>query len=177
MAAPVTPAKRLANGKDTWWLVPAGANPAAPTVANVNSVTGLNISGVLLQDYEGLTVSTDRVTLPAVMLETVITEIAGNTTVTAADMQITFDPQAASGADGKKAWTLLNGGGWDGWAVRRQDSPAGNGDVTAGQFVDVAVVEIGQPIPGKTTSGADGIYIITAPVSPVQVVWNKAVAA
>jgi hypothetical protein len=41
----------------------------------------------------------------------------------------------------------------------------------------VAVVEIGQPIPGKTTSGADGIYIFTAPVSPIQVSWNKAVAA
>jgi hypothetical protein len=177
MAAPVTPAKKLANGKDTWWLVPAGTNINAPTVAEVNHATGLNISGMLLQDYEGLSVSTDRVTLPQVMLETVTTEISGQTTITAADMQITFQPQAAAAADGKKAWELLDGGGWEGWAVRRQDSPAGNGDVTAGEFVDVAVVEIGQPIPGKTTSGADGIYIFTAPVSPIQVSWNKAVAA
>lgn len=172
MAAPVTPAKKLANGKDTWWLVPAGANVNAPTVANINAVTGLNISGMLLQDYEGLTVSTDRVTLPAVMLETVVTEIAGNTTVTAADMQITFDPQAADGADGRKAWELLDGGTFSGWAVRRQDSPAGSGDATTGERVDVAVVDIDQPIPGRTTAGADGVYIFTAPVSPIQVAWN-----
>ena len=103
MAAPVTPAKKLANGKDTWVLVPAGADINAPTVAELNAASGLNISGMLLQDYEGLSVSTDRVTLPAVMMETVVTEIAGNTTVTAADMQITFDPQAADGSNGRKA--------------------------------------------------------------------------
>lgn len=173
MAAPVTPAKRLANGKDTWWLVPAGANPAAPTAAEINNASGMNISGVLLQDYEGLSVSTDRVTLPAVMLETTVTEIAGNTTVTAADMQITFDPQGADASNGRKAWELLDGGTWSGWAVRRQDSPAGNADVTAGERVDVAVVDIDQPIPGRTTAGADGIYIFTAPVSPIQVQWNR----
>lgn len=172
MAAPVTPAKKLANGKDTWWLVTAGADPAAPTVAVINHATGLNISGMLLQDYEGLSVSTERVTLPAVMMETVVTEIAGNTTVSAADMQITFDPQAADGANGRKAWELLDGGTWTGWAVRRQDSPAGNGDTTAGERVDVAVVDIDQPIPGRTSAGADGVYIFTAPVSPLQVYWN-----
>ena len=175
MAAPVTPAKKLANGKDTWALVPAGANINAPTVAELNAVAGLNISGMLLQDYEGLTVSTDRVTLPAVMLETIVTEIAGNTTVTAADMQITFDPQGADGSDGRKAWELLDGGTWSGWAVRRQDSPAGNGDATAGERYDIAVVDIDQPIPGRTTAGADGVYIFTAPVSPIQVAWNKEV--
>lgn len=177
MAAPVTPAKKLANGKDTWWLVPAGANIAAPTAAEINSATGLNISGVLLADYEGLTVSTDRVTLPQVMMETVVTEIAGSTTLSAADMQITFDPQAATGADGKKAWDLLQAGDFEGWAVRRQDSPAGNGDAVAAERVDVIAVEVGQPIPGRTTSGADGIYIFTAPVSPIQARWNVAVAA
>lgn len=172
MAAPVTPAKKLANGKDTWWLVPAGSNPAIPAATEINSVTGLNISGMLLQDYEGLSVSTERVTLPAVMMETVVTEIAGNTTVSAADMQITFDPQAADGADGRKAWELLDGGTFSGWAVRRQDSPSGNGDTVATERVDVAVVDIDQPIPGRTSAGADGVYIFTAPVSPLQVYWN-----
>lgn len=177
MAAPVTPAKRLANGKDTWWLVPAGADPSAPTVAEINAALGLNISGMLLSDYEGLTVSTDRVTLPQVMMETVVTEIAGSTTLSAADMQITFDPQAADGADGRKAWELLEAGDFEGWAVRRQDSPAGSGDATAAERVDVVAVEIGQPIPGRTTAGPDGIYIFTAPVSPIQARWNVSVVA
>ena len=59
MAAPITPAKKLANGKDTWWIVPAVADSSAPTVTEVNATTGMNLAGSLLSDYEGVTSSTD----------------------------------------------------------------------------------------------------------------------
>lgn len=176
MAAPVTPAKKLANGKDTWALVPAGANIDAPTAAELNSATGMNISGVLLQDYEGLSITTNKVTLPKVMLETTETEVTGSVVISAADMQLTFDPQGADGTDGRKAWELLEDGDFEGWAVRRQDSPAGNGDFTAGERVDIAVVNIENPIPGRTSPGPEGIYIFTVNVSPVQVKWQRTVA-
>lgn len=179
MAAPISPAKKLSYGKDTWWLVPAGSNKNAPTAAEVNSATGLNLAGVLLQDFEGMTSSTDKVTIPAVMMETSVTEVSGATTHSMGDMQITFQPQAAAGTDGKKAWELLNGGSFEGWAVRRQDVDAGvDTAVTAGEFVDVVPVEVDQPIPGRTSSGADGIYIFTAPVSITgDPAFNKVVAA
>lgn len=175
MAAPVTPAKKLANGKDTWWLVPAGANIDAPTAAEINSATGMNISGVLLQDYEGLSITTNKVTLPKVMLETTETEVTGSVVISAADMQLTFDPQGADGTDGRKAWELLEDGDFEGWAVRRQDSPSGNADATTGERVDIAVVNVENPIPGRTSPGPEGIYVFSVNVSPVQVKWQREV--
>lgn len=177
MAAPITPAKKLANGKDHWWIIPAVSNLTAPTVAEVNAATGLNITGVLLSDYDGITSSTDKVTLPRVMLETSTTQVNGETTHTAADMQITFQPQGATGSDGKKAWEKVKDG-YTGYAIRRQDVLSTSSDaVTAGQFVDVVPIEISAAYPGKTTTGPDGIYIFTAPVSVTGVPkWNVAVA-
>lgn len=176
MVAPITPAKKLANGKDHWWLVTTIANTAAPTVAEVNA--GLNVTGVLLADYDGLTATTDKVTLPRVMLETTTTEINGETTVAAGDMLLTLQPQAAPGAEGKDAYELVKDG-FVGFAVRRQDVQSTSSDaVTAGQFVDVIPIDVTTAIPGKTSTGPDAIYIATVPVSVTGTPdWNVAVAA
>lgn len=176
MAAPITPAKKLANGKDHWWLVETISNTAAPTVAEIGA--GLNVTGVLLADYEGLTATTEKVSLPRVMLETTETEINGATTVSAGDMQLTLQPQAAGGSEGKEAYELVKDG-FVGFAVRRQDiQDIASDAVTAGQFVDVIPVDITTAIPGKTTSGPDSIYIATVPVSVTGTPdWNVAVAA
>jgi hypothetical protein len=178
MAAPISPAKKLSYGKDTWWLVPAVANKNAPTAAEVNAATGLNMAGVLLADFEGMSSTTAKVTIPAVMMETSVTEVSGATTHSMADMQVTFQPQAAAGSPGKKAWELVSSGSFVGFAIRRQDVDATAGDATTGQFVDVVPVEVDQPIPGRTSAGPDGIYVFTAPVSITgDPAFNKAVAA
>ena len=177
MAAPVTPAKKLSNGKDTWWLVPTIADMSAPTVAEVNATTGMNLAGSLLSDFEGVTSSTDKVSIARVLAETTETEVNGATTFSSSDMQITFQPQAASGDDGKKAWELTENG-FVGFAVRRQDVAASTGDTTAGEFLDIVPVELSRPIPGKTTTGPDGIYIFTSSVSVTGTPkFNKAVVA
>lgn len=164
MAAPTTPAKKLANGRDTWWLVPA-LTPAAPTVAQVNQTTGgLNVTGMLLSDYEGATTSTEKVTLPKVLLEVVSTEVQGETTNSLGDMTLTLQPQAATGTAGKKAWELFSGGVFTGYAVRRQDVVGTTGDATAGEFVDSWPVTAVRNAPTKTTTGADGIYSFTASI-------------
>lgn len=163
MPAPTTPAKKLANGRDTWWLIPTLTSQAAPTATQVNTTTGgMNITGVLLGDYEGATTSTEKVTLPKVLLETTSTEVNGETSNSLADMTITFDPQAAAGAAGKKAWELFTGGVFTGYAVRRQDMAGTTGDVAAGQFVDVFPVSAVRNAPTKTSTGPDGIYAFTA---------------
>lgn len=175
MVAPITPAKKLANGKDHWWLVTTIANPAAPTAAEINA--GLNISGVLLADYDNPSATTDKVTIPRVMLETEATEVNGETRVSASDMQLTLQPQAAAGTEGKEAYELVKDG-FTGFAVRRQDVQNTASDaVTAAQFVDVLGIDITIAIPGKTSSGPDGIYIATVPVSVTSTDWNVAVAA
>lgn len=176
MVAPITPAKKQSHGKDHYWLVETISNTAAPTVAQINA--GLNISGVLLSDWDELSATTEKVTLPTVMLETTATEINGNTTVSAGDMRITLQPQAAAGTEGKEAYELVKDG-FTGYIVRRQDVYSITSDaVTAGQFVDVIPVDITVAIPGKSSTGADGLYIVTVPVSVTGTPdWNVAVAA
>lgn len=178
MPAPISPSKKRSLGKDAYWLVPTVASKTAPTVAEVNSASGLNISGVLLADFEGFSSSTDKLSIPRVLMETVETEISGATTFSAADLRCTFQPQAAGGSEGKEAYELLEGG-FTGYAIRRQDVTAATSDaITAGQFVDVVPVGISSPIPGTTTQGEDGIYIFTAAVSVTgDPAFNVAVAA
>lgn len=175
MVAPVSPAKKLSNGKDHVWLVDTIAVPSAPTAAEINA--GLNVTGFLLADWDGLSATTDKVTLPRVMLETTDTEINGTTTISAADMLLTLQPQAANNADGKKAYVKVKSG-YTGFLVRRQDVLNTASDaVTAGQFVDVLGIDITTAIPGKTSAGPDGIYISTVPVSITSDEWNVAVAS
>lgn len=163
MAEPTTPAKKLSNGRDTWWLVPTVADPAVPKITEINQTTGgLNVAGMLLSDYEGATTSTEKVTLPKVLLETTTTEVTGETTNSLGDMTLTFQPQAASGSDGKKAWELFDGGVFVGYAVRRQDVPGTTGDAAIGEFFDLWPISAVRNAPTKTTTGADGIYTFTA---------------
>lgn len=176
MAAPITPTKQLSNGKDHIWLVTTLSSKTSPTATQINA--GLNVTGVLLADWDGITASTDKVTLPRVMLETSTTEVNGETTITSADMQLTYNPQGAALSDGVKAFELLSSG-FTGWLVRRQNvANTGSADVTAAQFVDVFGIDVAGDaiVPGKTTPGPDGIYIITVPVSITSKNYRSTVA-
>lgn len=175
MAAPITPTKKLSNGKDHIWLVTTLSSTTAPTKTQIDA--GLNVTGVLLADWDGITASTDKVTLPRVMLETSTTEVNGETTVTSADMQLTYQPQAAALSDGVKAYELLQNG-FTGYLVRRQDVANTASDaVTVGQFVDVFGIDVTSDaiVPGRTTAGPDGVYVITVPVSITSKSYRKAV--
>ena len=175
MAAPITPTKKLSNGKDHIWLVTTLSSTTSPSAAQINA--GLNVTGCLLADWDGITASTSKVTIPRVLLETSTTEVNGETTITSADMQLTYQPQAAAAADGVKAYELLSAG-FTGFLVRRQDVANTASDaVTVGQFVDVFSIDVaaGSVVPGKTTSGPEGIYIATVPVSITSTSYRKAV--
>ena len=175
MAAPITPTKKLSNGKDHIWLVTTLSSTTAPTKTQIDA--GLNVTGVLLADWDGITASTSKVTLPRVMLETATTEVSGETSITAADMQLTYQPQAAAASDGVRAFELLSAG-FVGYLVRRQDvANLASDAVTVGQFVDVFSIDVaaGSVVPGKTTAGPEGIYIATVPVSITATSYRKAV--
>lgn len=178
MAAPIKPNKKTANGKDTWWLVPAIADMTAPKVSEVNASTGLNITCFLLAEQEGVTGTTEKVALARLLCETATTEGIGETTFSMADVQVVFDPQAASSHNDKKAFELLRNG-FTGFAVRRQGIKAiTDADVTAGQFVDAVPVEIAPVIPGKSATDASGIYTATGSVAVTGVPeFNRAVVA
>lgn len=165
MAAPIKPQKKTANGKDSWWLVPAVANTAAPTALEINAATGLNVSCFLLAEQEGVTAATSKVQLARLLCETSTNEGLDTTTWSMSDIQGVFDPQAAASADGKKAWALVKDG-FTGFAVRRQGVVSDvDSAVTAGQFVDVVPIDVAPATPGKTSNDSSGIYTFTAAVA------------
>lgn len=158
MAAPLKPQKKTANGKDTWWLVPAVADITAPTIAEINSASGLNVTCFMLAEQEGFSVSTSKSSLSRLLCETSTTEGIDTTTWSMPDIMGVFDPQAAADAVGKEFWELVKDG-FTGYAVRRQGVKSDvDSDVTAGQFVDVAPVEFGPATPTKTANDGSGIY-------------------
>lgn len=178
MAAPTKPRKVQANGKDSYWLVPAVADINAPTATEVNAATGINISCTLLASFEGPTSSTSKVTLERFLCETEQYEANDVTTVSLPDIVGGFDPQAADASDDKLAYEFLRDG-FTGYLVRRQGVTADSdaSEVTAGQFVDVLPVEIAKAIPGKSNNDASGIYAFSAAVSNTgPSAWNVAVA-
>lgn len=178
MAAPIKPQKVTANGKDSWFWVPAIADMAAPTATEVNAVSGVNISCFLLAEQDGVTGTTEKVRLARLLCETSTTEGLGEQTWSLADIMGVFDPQAAAGSDGKKAWELFKDGA-DGYLVRRQGviADSASAAAAAGQFVDVFRVEVGRATPGKTSTGSDGIYSFTAAVALLDQEFNVAVVS
>lgn len=177
MAAPTKPQKVTANGKDSWFFAPAVADMTAPTALEGNAVSGLNLSCFLLAEQEGVASETERVTLARLLCETTTSQGLGEQTWSLSDLQAVFDPQGASGSDGKKAWELFKDGA-DGYLIRRQGVTADQAtpELTAGQFVDVFRVQVGKATPGKTANDASGIYSFTAPVAMLDAEFNVAVA-
>ena len=178
MVAPTKPQLVTANGKDSWFFVPAIADITAPTPTEINAATGLNISCFLWAEFEGVTSSTGKVTLPRLLCETQQYEANDSTTYSMSDLDFAFAPQAASATDGKKAWDKFKAGGLSGFLVRRQGVKANDvaSEATAGQFVDIIPVEVGAAVPGKTSTGADGVYRAVSPVAVTGAPeWNVAV--
>ena len=179
MVAPTKPRKVQANGKTSYWLVPAVAVKTAPTATEVNAATGINLSCTLLKDFEGPSASTSKVTLAEYLCETESYEANDTTTVTIPDIVGGFDPQAAAASADKKGYEFVKNG-YTGFLVRRQGIQADTAspDVTSGQFVDVIPVEIAKAVPGQSNNDSSGIYTFSAAVSvtgPAE--WNVAVAA
>lgn len=179
MASPIRPMKQTANGKDSWFWAPAIASMTAPTALEINAESGANISCYLLAEQEGVTGQAEKVTLARLLCETSTTEALGEQTWSLADLQGVFDPQAAAGSDGKKAWELFQEPVNPGFLVRRQGVVAlsDTAEATAGQFVDVFKVEVAKGTPGKSSNDASGIYTFTAPVALLAQEFNVAVAA
>lgn len=177
MTAPITATKQPANGKTTYWLVPAVASLAAPTVAEVNSASGLNITGFMMADQDSFTAATSKVTLPRLLIETSTTQAIDETTWDMPDIVGVFDPQAAAGANDKKFWALVKDG-YDGFIVRRQNVVSKTDvAVSAGQFVDVADITIAVPTPGQSATDASGVYTFVAGCTILTPKFNVAVVA
>jgi hypothetical protein len=159
MTAPLKPALKRAFGNDSWGFIPACALPSAPTVAELTAAGGFNLSCSLFGDQGDLSATTGKVTLPRLLCETQTYESNDATNYSAADLTVSFQPQAAAGADGKKAWEAMDDLS-SGFLWRRQDVDPQTA-IAAGQFVDIVPVDLGVKVPMKTATDASGVYAFT----------------
>lgn len=175
MAAPIKPSKNTVIGKTAYWLIPS-LTEAGPLVTEVNSASGLNVTCFLLADQATPGMDTSKVTLPRLLCETTTTESLDEQKVTIPDFRFVWDPQAAAGANDKKAWALLKDG-FTGYLIRR-DNVVSNLDaaVTAGQFIDWFQVESKAPMPTASANDATGLFVFDVSFSCTDFALNKAVA-
>jgi len=176
MAVPTKPTLVSAFGNESWGFVLTVANIQLPSVAELNAATGFNLSCSVFGEQEGVSATTEKVTLPRLLCETDTFEVNGSTTHAMADLMVSFNPQGAAASVGKKAWETLVSGA-TGFLWRRQGI-AGTTDLVIGQFVDIIPTQLGTRIPTKTGAGADGVFAFTVPASITSTpAYNKALVA
>lgn len=159
MTAPIKPNKKVALGRTAWWAVPTIASLSAPTAVEINAAGALNITCFLLASQEGLGADTGKVELERALCETATTESLDQTKFTIPDFRMLWDPQAAAGANDKKAWALFKDG-FTGFLVRRQNViSAADAAVSATQFVDAMPVIGSIGVPKETSADASGLYV------------------
>lgn len=151
MAAPIRPASSKSYGREKWQFVPTIASIVAPTITEINAVSGLDISCMLFEPSARPTASTNLVDRERRICDTVTFQQVGTTTYAGGEMIAAVDPQAAAASDGKKAWEKFVEG-TTGFLVRRLGILVAT-DFAAGQFVDVFPVEFGVPVPGTVGDG------------------------
>lgn len=155
------PVKTLA--RENWVFVPTIADTSAPTVAEITGAAALDITRILFADgAPAPQQNTTSVEQNKRFGDAVVRQFIGTTTYGGGEMRYQFDPQAAAGSNGKKAYEKFGGStNVTGYLVLRQ-GVARAVAFTAGQFVDVYPVEIG---PGQPTRSGDGDNAETAAAS------------
>lgn len=179
MVAPVKPTKIKMTGRQTFWLVPAIADISAPTVAEINAVSGINLSCTLLATSTALTPTFNKVAFDRYLCETDTTEANDTTSWSMADLIGGFDPQAAALSDDKAGFEFLRDP-FVGFAVFRNGKPADvvSPAAVAAEFVNVAAVDITAAVDISSPAEASAWARWTAGVSVTGTpAMNVAVAA
>jgi hypothetical protein len=141
MTAPIRIASTKAFMREKWLWIPTVANTAAPTAVEINSASGLDVSCFLFADSGKPTQTTNRTKLARRLCDGAQYEQIGLTTYEGGELSYAVDPQAAPGANGKKALAILPAG-TTGFLVRRLGIAVLT-DVAAGQYVDLFPTEFG----------------------------------
>jgi hypothetical protein len=163
MVAPLKPALVRSYGAESWGFVPAVANKTAPTLIELQATAGFNLSCSVFGEQDGVTSTTEKVTLPRRLCETDTFEVSGATTHSMADLMISFDPQAATNATGRKAWDTM-ADRMNGFLWHRQGIDS-NADLATAQRVNIIPIQLGTKVPGKTGTGSDGVFSFTVSAS------------
>lgn len=173
MTAPIRPAPASLYHAENWIFIPSGGIASAaliPTAAEVNAGSALDLTNMLFADTGMPTQSTNRVTQERRLGDATLYEAIGAGTVAGGDLHYAYDPQAAAGSNGKKAFEKFTATGTSGFFVQRLGVDNATTPV-ATQFVNVYPVSIGASFParagdGETAqAGMTASYAVTAPAA------------
>ncbi len=152
MAEPLRPAATLTYGRENLIFVPTISSTLAPTVAEVNAASGLDITRIAFLSGSDLpNGETGSTTAEQRLGDTETFEYPGTTAYTGGNLLMQTNPQGAAASDGVKAWEKFVEG-TTGYllqrlGVARATAPA------AGQFVHVWPVTFGPSFPMKSGEG------------------------
>lgn len=158
MAAPIKPAAAKTFTRDKWIWVPAIANPSAPTVAELNAASSLDISCFLLADSGKPSQTQNRVRLQRRLCSGNTSESAGVTDYTGGTLRYSTNPQKLGSDDANKAYTTLAPGS-TGFLVNRLVTPVLT-DIAAAQVVQVHGAELGSQWTMPSSDGEEGECIV-----------------
>lgn len=157
MAEPLRPASSKTYGKKNWVFVPTisastNGEGAAPSATEATAASTLDVTLMALADAAFTpTKSTNRAKQNRRYGDTKVYEFIGETSWEGGEFGFAVQPQAAAGADGKKALEKFTEG-TTGFMVQRL-GVARSTALAAGQFVNVYPVEVG---PCQITEAGDG---------------------
>lgn len=157
MTEPLRPSAAKTYGRENWIFIPTIASATlAPTVAEITAATALDITRIAFAGAEPtFNATTNRVKLDRRVGDTEAFEFIGETSYEGGECVMQFSPQAAAGADGKKAIEKFVTG-LTGYLAKREDVARATTPI-AGQFLSwVVPVEFGPPIPAKQGEGEAG---------------------
>ena len=162
MAAPIQPNGVNVQGAVKVVWVQTLTNPASPSLAEVNASSSLDVSLMLYEGGWQPGVTANKVSAKRRLASRKVYEKFGTTTDTLGDLQYSFDPQSASGADGRKAYEKFAEGA-TGYFVERLGL-AIETDMAVGQRVNVYPVVLGPKSPPVDTADEAAEIQITQPV-------------
>lgn len=166
MALPIKPRQHSALKKTRFWAVPAFADPSAPTSAEINSVGSFYFTCFVPEDYgAGWTPTFNKGTGLRLLCSSNAPEVLNPTTFAGNDIVVVVNPQADASDNDKKAFEFFRDG-FTGYLVRslNVDNDASD-EVTAGEFVDVAPVDVTEMITDLSSTDANGVFVARAGVA------------
>ena len=176
MAAPIRPAGTKHYLRDKWVFVPTLTSTTAPSLAELNAASALDITKMMFSSSARPALSTNMARAPKRVGDGETYEFVGESQATVGEIRYSFNPQAAALSDGKKAFEKFPAG-TTGYLVNRLGIDRDT-DLAVGQFVTVYPVEFG---PQHETPEGDGEGAEVAIVQPVAQTGpkslNKAVVA
>ncbi len=176
MAAPVRPTATKAYLRNKWVFVPALTSQTAPSLAELNAASALDVTKMFFASSATPSQSTNLARSPKRLGDAETYEFVGETNPTFGEVRYSFNPQGAALSNEVKAYEKFTPG-TTGWMVNRLGIDRDT-DLAVGQFVSGYPVEFGpqQEVPEGDAEGAEVAIVQTVAQTGPKFI-KKAIAA